>query len=230
MMQKNRHRSPVFAFGAALVVGASALAASGSAAADDAAAGKHAGSVLVRAHVLGVFPEDNNSSIEAVGGKVDISNRVAPELDFSYFFTDHIAVQLIATLLRPSVRAKGTAVGDLDVGSVNVLPPTLTVQYHFFPQQKFSPYIGGGATAFILFNSKPARGDGIVNDFNTDSHLGGALQAGFDYNISGRWFVNVEVDQIFVKTNATVDTVLGTVRAKTSVDPFLAGIGVGYRF
>lgn len=215
---------------AALALGSAALLGSTAAAAADAPSGKQAGSFLIRGHVLGVFPQDRNSSIEAVGGRVDISNRVAPELDFSYFFTDHLATQLIATLLRPSVRARDTAVGDLDVGAVNVLPPTLTLQYHFFPHQKFSPYIGAGATAFILFNSKPARGDGVVTDFNTDSHLGAALQAGLDYNISGRWFANVEVNQVFAKTNATVSTVLGTVRAKSSVDPILVGIGIGYRF
>jgi len=230
MNRSHRLFGQAFTWGAAFALGCSALFSSTTASADDAKAGKQAGSFLIRGHLLGVFPQDHNSTIEGVGGHVDISNRATPELNFSYFFTDHLATQLIATLLRPSVRARDTAVGDFDVGSVNVLPPTLTLQYHFFPHQKFSPYVGGGATAFILFNSKPARGNGIVTDFNTDSHLGAALQLGVDYNISGRWFINAEINQVFAKTNATVSTVLGTVRAKSSVDPFLAGIGIGYRF
>lgn len=193
--------------------------------------GSQAGDILVRAHLLGIFPEDNSSSIDTIGGKVDISSRVAPEVDVSYFFTDHISAQLIATMTRPSVKAKGTAAGDVNVGAVTVLPPTLTAQYHFTPHSAFNPYVGAGATIFITFAADPSRGDGVVSGLHTDSHLGAALQAGFDYNFASRWFLNLELDQIFVPTNATVDLAGGgSVKAKVDVDPFLVGLGLGYRF
>lgn len=192
--------------------------------------GNQAGDTLVRAHVLGVFPEDNSSSISTINGTVDISSRVAPEVDLSYFFTDHISAQLIATMLRPSITARGTAAGDVKVGAVTVLPPTITAQYHFMPKSTFSPYVGAGATIFILFAKDADRGNGVVQELHTDSHLGAALQAGFDYQLGGRWSLNVEINQVFVATHATVVTAIGTVQAKTNVDPFLVGLGVGYRF
>ncbi|XLM23340.1 OmpW family protein, partial [Chromobacterium piscinae] len=31
-----------------------------------------------------------------------------------------------------------------DLGKVSVLPPTLTLQYHFMPEATFRPYVGAG--------------------------------------------------------------------------------------
>jgi outer membrane protein len=216
----------------ALLVLLGSLAISTTASAGPAAVveGNQAGDFLIRAHVLGVFPEDNSSSITTINGKVDISSRVAPEVDVSYFFTDQISAQLIATMLRPSITAKDTSVGDVKVGAVTVLPPTLTAQYHFLPRSAFSPYVGAGATFFILFAKDASQGDGVVKELHTDSHIGAAVQAGFDYQLGNRWFLNLELNQIFVATHATVVTAIGTVQAKTNVDPFLVGLGLGYRF
>ena len=204
------------------------LACASAAVADDSiGADKQAGTVLVRVHALGIFPEDNSSSISAIGGKVDIPSRVAPEVDVSYFFSEHIAAQLIATLTRASVTAKGTTLGDVPVGRVNVLPPTLTLQYHFKTGSAFGPYLGAGVTDLILYKRRPAGGAVTSVDFD-NGNFGAALQAGFDYQLRGRWFLNVEIDQVFVKTKANIDH--GAISAKVDVDPFLVGIGIGYRF
>src|SRR5271165_6497353 len=58
--------------------------------------GKAAGTVMVRVRVIGVIPEDWSSSVSLIGGHVSVSASVAPEVDLSYFFTDHIAAELIA--------------------------------------------------------------------------------------------------------------------------------------
>ena len=124
---------------------ASALALGGAALAqttgDDAPVGKQAGTFMIRGRVIGVIPEDNSSDT-TVGGHVRASAQAAPEADFSYFFTDNIAAELIAATTRHTVRAEGTAVGDVGVGSTWVLPPTLTLQYHFMPHAVFDPYVG----------------------------------------------------------------------------------------
>ena len=203
------------------------------------AIGSQAGDFGIKLKALGVFPENSGSSIQAVGGKVDVSNRLAPEIDFYYYFTDHIATQLIATLFRPSIKARGTAVtavapnGDLDVGATTMLPPTLTLQYHFAgPHSAFNPYLGAGVSFVWLFATNPSRGQGVVNDvsFRHVFNPSAAVQAGVDYNISRNLFLNFEVNQIFLSVDANVDTILGRVRAKDDINPFLVGFGAGYRF
>jgi outer membrane protein len=193
----------------------------------DAPLGKAAGTFMVRARAIGVMPEDTSSST-SIGGTVNVTAQAAPEADFSYFFTDHIAAELIAATTRHELSANGTAVGNADVGSTWVLPPTLTVQYHFMPHERFSPYIGAGINYSIFYDTKGAGP--VVRSVSLDNNVGAALQAGVDYNMTGHWFLNLDVKQIFLNTTAHVNTVLGPITAKTSLNPLVAGAGIGYRF
>jgi outer membrane protein len=207
-----------------------ALAVAGSAAAQttgDAPVGKAAGTWMVRGRIIDVDPENNGSST-SVGGHVSATNSATVEADFSYFFTDHIAAELIAATTKHDITAKGTSVGDVKVGSTWVLPPTLLLQYHFMPKERFSPYVGVGLNATFFYSNSPARP--IVTGMKLDNNIGEALQIGADYNISGHWFLNADIKQIFLPTKAKLTTVLGPVSAKTSLDPLVVGVGAGYRF
>jgi len=190
--------------------------------------GKEAGTIMIRARAIGLIPEDNSSSISAIGGHVTATAQVAPEVDLSYFFTDHVALELIAATTRHSVKATGTAVGDVDVGSVWALPPTLTLQYHFLPHSAFSPYVGVGLNVTVWYGESAAKP--TVTHFSVGNGWGPALQAGIDYNFSGHWFANLDVKQIFLNTDAHVDALGTTVKAHTALDPLVVGMGIGYRF
>jgi outer membrane protein len=188
--------------------------------------GKQAGTFMVRLRAIGVLPENLGSSISAIGGHVGAADKAAPELDLSYFMTDHLALELIAATTEHSITANGTALGKVDVGKVWVLPPTLTMQYHFMPHEAFSPYVGAGLNVTFFYGSKAAGG--AVSSVGYSNQVGGAIQAGFDYNFTGHWFANFDVKQIFVSTTARIDG--GTIQAKTGLDPTVVGAGIGYRF
>jgi outer membrane protein len=190
--------------------------------------GKQAGTFMVRVRAIGVIPEDNSSSISAIGGHVSATAQAAPEIDFSYFLTDNIALELIAATTRHEVKANGTAVGNVDVGSVWALPPTLTLQYHFMPHSAFSPYIGAGINVTFWYGEKAANPP--VTHFSVGNGVAPALQTGFDHNFTGHWFANVDVKQIFLNTDSHVDALGTTVKARTSLDPLVVGMGIGYRF
>jgi outer membrane protein len=190
--------------------------------------GLQANTFMIRARAIGVIPLDSSSSISAIGGHVDATAQAAPEVDFSYFLTDNIAFELIAATTRHDVSANSTALGKVDVGDVWALPPTLTVQYHFMPHSRFSPYVGAGLNVTFFYDSNPARP--TVTHVSFDNNPGAAIQAGFDYNFAGHWFANFDVKQIFVNTTAHLRTVLGPVTAKTALNPLVIGAGIGYRF
>lgn len=192
----------------------------------DAPVGKRAGTVMIRVRAIGVLPETSSSSVSAIGGGVNVTSTAAPELDLSYFFTDHIAVEGIAATTRHEVSAGHTALGHVDVGSVWVLPPTVTLQYHFMPHSRFSPYVGAGMTVAFFYDSHPAGP--TVTKVGFSNSVGAAIQAGFDYNISGHWFANFDVKQIFLNTEARING--GAIVAKTALDPTIIGAGIGYRF
>lgn len=190
--------------------------------------GLQAGTFMLRARAIGLIPLDSSSSISAIGGQVDATSQAAPELDLSYFITDNIAVEAIAATTRHEISAHGSSAGNLDVGSVWVLPPTVTLQYHFMPHARFSPYVGAGINATFFYDSSPA-GPAITH-VSYDNNIGAALEVGADYNVAGHWFLNVDVKQIFLNTTAHIDSVLGPVKAKVALNPLVVGAGIGYRF
>ena len=180
---------------------------------------KQAGDILIRGRVLGVVPDEDVDSNTLPGeGKID--NDVIPELDFSYFVTNNIALELIAGTSKHDV----TWNDGKDLGSVRLLPPTLTLQYHFMPESRWSPYVGAGINYTFFYDSKP----GQFNSVKYDDGFGYAFQAGFDYAISGPWSLNVDVKKIFLDTDVSVNH--GAVNADADIDPWLFGVGVGYRF
>jgi len=209
------------AAGAALL-----LAFAGPAFAQDADPGMTAGTILVRARAIGVLPETTSSTISAIGGHVGATDTFEPELDGSYFFTDNIAVEAIAAVTRHRITAHGTAAGDVDVGKVTLLPPTITAQWHFLPHEAFDPYVGAGVNYTWFFDTSVPHT--VVKQVSYDDGFGAALQAGVDYHLTGRWYANLDVKQVFLNTTAKING--GAVRAKVDLDPTMVGAGIGYRF
>ena len=192
----------------------------------DAPVGKAGGTFMVRGRIIGVIPLNSTSSISLIGGKVETSNTVMPEVDFSYFLTDNVAFELIAATTKHDLYAANSALGArTKVGSTWVLPPTLLLQYHFFPKERFSPYVGVGLNVSFFYGTSAAAG---INQVAMKNGVGAAIQAGFDYNFSGNWFANFDVKQIFVSTTASING--GAIHAKTALNPTVIGAGIGYRF
>ncbi|CAH2604418.1 Uncharacterized outer-membrane protein y4mB [Rhodovastum atsumiense] len=208
---------------------AGALSLAGTAVAQTPDTGKTTGSFMVRARLINVVPL-NSSSSTSVGGKVNATNAIAPEVDFSYFFTDNIALELIAGTTQHTISASNTAIGNLTVGKTWVLPPALTVQYHFFHDNRVSPYLGAGINYTVFYNTEAPGSGSPVTKLALESNWGWVLQAGVDINLTGRWYANVDVKQIFVSTKAKLNTALGPVTAKTDLNPLVVGAGLGYRF
>jgi outer membrane protein len=188
----------------------------------------HAGSFEASLSVIGVIPETFSSAITPIGGQVNVSGGVSHELTGTYLLTNHWALQLIAASTEHRISAGDTALGHVDVGSAWVLPPTLTVQYHFLPDRRFSPYVGVGVTVAFFYATQPS--EPVVTKFSLSTTAGPALDVGFDYNFSGHWFANFDAKQMFLNTTANIDSVAGRVAAKTSLNPTVVGVGIGYRF
>ncbi|WP_300304727.1 OmpW family outer membrane protein [Ferrovibrio sp.] len=189
--------------------------------------GKSAGDIMVRGRIIGLLP-DEDSTVTVIGGKVDASNAFTAEVDFSYFFTDNIAAELIAATTKHKMQVDGSSSGDVGLGDVWLLPPTLTLQYHFMPKQAFSPYVGAGLTYAVFYNKDVPS---TLRSVDYDNAWGYALQAGFDYKIAGNWYFNADVKKIFLNTDVKVVTNAGTViNADVDLDPWVVGVGVGYKF
>ncbi len=177
-----------------------------------------AGKWLVRLRALDVVPQE--SSDVSIGGKVGLSSNVVPEVDVSYFFTPNLALELIAATTKHNVKLKGSA----DLGDVWLLPPTLTLQYHFTQSDLVKPYVGAGINYTHFYNADP----GALDSAHYSDSFGSVLQAGFDIPIKNNWYFNMDVKKIWLSTDVSFNR--GAVTANVDIDPWIFGTGFGYRF
>jgi outer membrane protein len=173
------------------------------------------GDWLARARIIDIDPDARSSALN-----IDVNSKIAPELDFSYFVTNNIALELILATRKHDVSA-----GGVNVGSVKHLPPTLTVQYHFLPDQRFRPYVGAGLNYTRFYDVNLAGGALTVDK----SSWGPAVQVGMDIEITKRVFVNLDVKKIWMDTDVK-SVATGATVANLKIDPWVFGIGIGIKF
>lgn len=215
-----------------LALGLAVLGCAGAAPVAHAEDGLGAGDWLFRVRGLAVVPDEKGHD-DQLNGKIGIGNSYVPELDVTYFFTDYISAELIAATTRHSVKDKGSAAGDLDLGHVWLLPPTLTAQVHPLGRSRFDPYLGAGINYTIFYGSGGTQDiGGQQAKVNYDNRFGYAFQAGVNYQIDDSWFLNLDVKKLYLSTSAhvIVDGTGEATRAKVDIDPWLVAVGIGYRF
>lgn len=200
-----------------------------------------AGDWLVRARAIMVAPTESSSGIlpDAPTGEVSVDNAIMPELDFTYFITDNIAAELILATTNHDISGAAALDGAGKLADTWVLPPTLTVQYHFLPDYSIRPYIGAGINYTIFYSEDgSATLDGALGgptDVSLDSSFGWALQAGVDVDITEKVFINFDVKYIDINTTATLTSNRGeggiaVNEVDVALDPLVIGIGFGIRF
>lgn len=161
----------------------------------------------------------NSDNGDSTGLGLSINNKTIPEVDISYFFTPHIAAELVLTIPQKHDLRSNSAT----IGTLRHLPPTLTAQYHFNPAGSVRPYVGAGVN-YTRFSSVhlPAGVDIDRNSF------GGALQAGVDIPLPYKNLVlNFDIKKVWLGTDVKV---AGAKIGKFDVDPVLFGVGLGWRF
>ena len=205
--------------GALTAVSAHAEDTSSNAAQSTVEGGIHAGDVLVRLRAISIMPQVGTSSTLSTLN-VGVNNATVPELDFTYMIRDNIGVELILATSRHQVTSN---LGDL--GGVNVLPPTLLLQYHFNHQGKIRPYVGAGLNYTYFYNDGLQAGGQSIQV--SRSSFGPAPQAGVDVQVTKTLFVNADIKKIWMRTDASLaGTSLGTLH----IDPLVVGLGVGMKF
>lgn len=188
---------------------------------------KAKGGIVLNVRVTDVAPQGDDPITTLAGAPTGLNAKasydVMPTIGLTYFFTDNIAVEAIAGTTQHTVRAKGGST-NVKIKDTWVLPPVVTLQYHFAPKAKVSPYVGVGVNYMLFYGGDDKNGF----DLKIDDGFGAALQAGLDVATHDRWTVNLDVKKVFFETDA-VDRTNG-VRTKVTLDPWVASAGVGYRF
>lgn len=207
-----------------------------------------AGDWVVRARAVNISPNEdsklgktvnkNVANVMSPGAELSVDSNTIPELDISYYITKNIAAELIlATGSKHDVSIKGDAgatVGNQLLGSVDALPPTLTAQWHFNPDQTIDPYVGAGInyTNFLdrKLNIRQNALAGSKIKVDSDS-WGYALQAGVDVNLKDGWLLNADVKYLAIDTTVKLRTAGGWTKIDSlDINPWVIGVGIGKKF
>jgi len=173
-----------------------------------------------RFRVIAVIPSPGD---DIDGANVDISTAVVPELDFTYFFTENLAAELILGTTKHNVDVDLGS--GIDLGHVWLLPPTLNLQYHF-TGGVVKPYLGAGINYTIFYGVD----EGDVAGMDYENSVGFSFQGGLDYDLNDKWFLNLDIKKLLLKTDVAVDTGDGILPVEVDIDPLIIGVGVGVRF
>jgi len=180
------------------------------------------GPLLVRLRGVYISPAGKSDAFGAVpADAITVSTKTIPEVDFSYFFTKNFSAELILTYPQKlNVSLLGT-----EIGSFKALPPTLTAQWHFIPDGVFNPYVGIGVNLTLISGVDLAGG---ALDLSSSS-VGLAGQVGFDIRVAEQVYLNGDVKYAQIRADVK-DAASGTKITTVKVDPWLIGLGIGYRF
>jgi outer membrane protein len=168
--------------------------------------------LLLRALAIMVAPNKRSIGITLAfpTERVLINNSVMPELDLTCRATNHIGFELIAATTKYGVSGLAETTGGIGKTATTwVLPPKRTAPYHFNPEGKIRPYDGAGINDTIFSATKATPGlESAVGKTNVglSDSVGWAAQAGADFDLTERVFVNVDVRYLSIKTNAMLST------------------------
>lgn len=210
-----------------------------------------AGTWIVRAGGGAVSPDSNNLFLETSeleDGTVvnntylQVDDAASLVLSATYMLYEHWGIDILASApFEHDLDITGTVDGSrvsIPVGSVQHLPPTISLQYHFAPEAAFQPYVGFGVNYTIFFSedlTSNAADLAIVGIELKDSS-GIALQVGADWVFGQKWLVNIDARYIQIEPQLDItadldgDVVTFSVPGRVEINPFVYSLSVGYRF
>lgn len=185
------------------------------------------GDLIVTGRVTDVFSQADDAIVTSAGADtglhVDVGDSVMPTLGFTYFLTDHLAVEAILGTTQHEIRAQGGTT-DVAVHETWVLPPVVTLQYRPLGSGRVSPYVGAGVNYMLFYSGKDKNGFTV----DLDDGFGYALQAGADIGVQGPWSLNVDVKKVWFDTDAAIND--GALKSDVALNPWVVSVGVGRHF
>ncbi|MBW3565184.1 MAG: outer membrane beta-barrel protein [Acidobacteria bacterium] len=154
----------------------------------------------------GVFEGiDENSDLDDLDANFDSSEGFGAALGFH--LSDNIALELAASVVEPEfILTTGGPVPITARTELEMIPVTLTLQWHLNPDGMLDPYIGAGA-AYILFDDADDfdRDDTNLESVDIEDDVGLVVNAGLNVNFSE--MIGLYLDAKYVPVEAAADAV-----------------------
>ena len=169
---------------------------------------------IVRGRGIIVSPDASSSGVLS---QLDAESNFTAEIDITRFLSPNWGLELILATTTHEITSAGSS-----LGSVTLLPPTLTLQYHFSPNGNVRPYAGIGINYTTFYDES-----GALDGVDLDNSFGLAAQFGIDWMVSKQASFNIDIKYINIETEATAG---GVKLADIEINPWVIGIGAGIFF
>lgn len=169
-----------------------------------------------------VDPTSGNGTLAGGTLRSDLDGDFKPTISLEYYLTPHLGIDVLAAApFRHELRLNGAKAAE-----VRHLPPTVSLNWHFLPDGKVSPFVGVGLN-YTRFFSIDEYGPLEGTRLSLGDSFGLAAHVGVDIAINKRWAITLDARWMDIDTDVKVDGVrVGTV----SIDPFAFGVAAAYRF
>lgn len=206
------------------------------------AANYQAGDLIVRGGLTNVNPDNEHAPVMLSGEDSTMTlttdDNTQLGLNFLYFYTNNIAVELLAATPFThdvTIHDKNSVLGvdGIKLAEATQLPPTLSVLYYFDTQSVIKPYAGVGVNYTIFFDEQfeDAPKELGLSNLELDSSLGLSLQLGVDYLLNDNFHINLSARYIDISTEATFDVGGDSIgKANIDIDPMVYSLMLGYKF
>ena len=183
-----------------------------------------AGTWTVGVGVGHVEPDSKNGNLGDIG--IDhIDPDVRPTLTAEYFVADNVGVELLAALPFHHDIILDVPGEGLKEAKTQLLPPTLSLQYHFDNvHANVKPFIGVGANYTAFFKERSGMED---VDLKIKDSWGVAGHAGVDFKINETDAVRLDARYIDLEPDVKLN---GEKVGKAEINPWVYGISYVQRF
>ncbi len=190
------------------------------------------GDFVVRLQGLGTLAEPEPAMTDdnrADGNRSDgiwAGGLAVPQLGLSYFITDNIAAGITLDGIRPPSEIPSRLTPRQRYGAFQDMPPAVSLQYFFLPDNGFKAYVGAG-----IDYTAGAEKEAGLNDANRDygANFSYAFQAGFDYYFRQDWAINFDLKTVFIDKEASLNSPAAS-GANEDLNPWVVGVGFTFRF
>ncbi len=148
---------------------------------------------------------------------LDIDDNVTGEIAITSFLSPNWALDLGVSWSEHDIQLNGANVGTAEIWPVNLI-----LQFHFTREGPIRPYIGAGAN-YTRFDKVEFLGGSPDVDKNS---FGPVAQVGLDIPLGDRILLNVDAKKFWASTSSS----FGPITSDVDIDPWVIGAGIGIKF
>ncbi|WP_435418550.1 OmpW family outer membrane protein [Parerythrobacter aurantius] len=204
------------------------------------AAAQEAGDIQIKGFVTGVLPDGAITDVVTdqiglpAGSQTEASDSVVPTVAIEYFLSPSLSLETICCVTPHDVRGAGALAGAELIDDAIILPASVTAKYHFNLGGGVKPYLGAGATYFMIFSEEVGADAAALGatDVDLSDEFGFLLQGGVDFALNDRGLgLSLDAKRYFVGTTATFRAGQAVaLQSEHDLDPWVVSAGLSYRF